>query len=84
MEDREIIECLGQKARRDVVLAHLNLPRIDATPPVHSRKPQNALDDRLRNRHVLQMQESESLPERLRLVIPLNSQTLLSVDPAEA
>ncbi len=84
MEDREIIERLGQKARRDVVLPHLNLLCIGATPPVYPRNTQNGLDDRLRNRHVLQMKEIEPLPERLRLVVPLNSQTLLGVDPAEA
>ena len=84
MKDREAVEAGGQMRQADFVAAHFHLSRIREAPLICAGQTQNAFDEDLHQRHVLEMQKREPLAERLRLMLALDPEPQPRVQSARA
>lgn len=83
MKDGETVEARRQGRQTDRVAFHDDLGGVRPAAPVGSAPPQDDFDHRLHDRHVLEVQESEALPECLRLMFALQSQTQAHMQAAQ-
>ena len=75
MQDGERVKTRREARQANDVSVQDNSSGVRPAAPISPGSPQYDLDQRLHYRHIFEMQKGEALPERLRFVLALQSQT---------